>query len=266
MPNTAQPLWNQQTPGALGDSPADIPSLTFYPAEKPNGSAVIVCPGGGYGGLAAHEGEPFAQFLNTLGITSWVLKYRLGPKYKHPVMLGDVSRAIRTVRANAAEWKLDPKRIGIMGFSAGGHLASSVSVHYDDGDPQAADPIDRVSSRPDVSVLCYPVITMMDDFTHKGSQTNLLGHDAPLELKKKMSSELQVTKNTPPAFIYHRWGDGGVPVENPLQYAAALRKNGVRFELHVYDHNGHGQGFAKDDPIDGDWTQRLAHWLKNQGF
>jgi acetyl esterase/lipase len=262
---TSAPLWNQAAPGALGNEPEDIPSLTTYPAEQPTGAAVIVCPGGGYGHLAPHEGEPFAQFLAKQGITSYVLKYRLGPRYKHPVMLQDVSRAIRTVRANAVAWKLDPKRIGVMGFSAGGHLASSVSVHFDDGDSSAKDPIDRVSSRPDVSILCYPVITMMNDFTHMGSQNNLIGNDAPAELKEKMSSERQVTKNTPPAFIYHRYGDGAVPLENPLQYAAALRKAGVRCELHVYDADGHGQGFAPG-AIDADWTERLAKWLKKQGF
>lgn len=265
MAYTTQPLWTGATPGATGTDPTDIPSLTFYPAEKPNGSAVVVCPGGGYHGLAAHEGEPFALFLNTLGITSYVLKYRLAPKYKHPVMHQDVSRAIRTIRANAAAWKIDPKRIGVMGFSAGGHLASSVSVHFDGGDPQAADPIDRVSNRPDLSILCYPVITMMDDFTHKGSQQGLIGNDAPIELKRKMSSELQVNEQTPPAFLYHRFGDEGVPVENALQYASALRAHKVHCELHVYDEKGHGQGFAKD-AIDADWTVRLANWLKKQGF
>jgi len=201
-----------------------------------------------------------------MGITAFVLKYRLAPRYQNPVMLNDAARAVRTVRANAAVWNIDPKRIGIMGFSAGGHLAASLSVHYDGGSATAKDPIDRVSSRPDVSILCYPVVTMMDDFTHKGSQQGLLGAKANDELKHKMSAERQVTKNTPPAFVYHRYGDGAVPVENALQYAAALRHAGVRCEIHVYDHDGHGQGFAKNDPIDGDWTDRLGRWLKKQGF
>ena len=266
MKPTPQPLWPTKTPHALGSTPADIPTLTTYVPEKPNGAAIVVCPGGGYGGHAPHEGEPFAVWLTTLGITAYVLHYRLGPRYNHPVMIGDAARAIRTVRAAAEANKIDPKRIGIMGFSAGGHLAASASVHYDAGHSSAADPIDRVSSRPDVSILVYPVITMMDDFTHKGSQGNLLGANPSPALKEKMSSERQVTSDTPPAFIYHRYGDGAVPVENPLQYAAALRRAGVRFELHIYDHNGHGQGFATNDPIDADWTQRLAQWLKGKGF
>ncbi len=265
MNPTPQPLWKDGAPGALGKEPDDIPTLTTYLPEKPNGSAVVVCPGGGYRMLAPHEGEPFAKWFNTLGITAYLLHYRLGPKYNHPVMLQDVSRAIRTIRANAAAWKIDPKRIGVMGFSAGGHLSSSVSVHYDAGDENSADPIERVSSRPDVSILVYPWITCIGEFAHQGSISNLLGpHDSPA-MRNKMSTELHVTKDTPPAFIYHRYGDKTVPLENPFAYAAALRKAGVRFELHLYDEDGHGQGFALES-VDKDWTERLANWLKNKGF
>lgn len=265
MQPTPQPLWKDAAPGALGTEPVDIPTLTTYLPEKPNGSAVVVCPGGGYRMLAAHEGEPFALWLNTLGITAYVLHYRLGPKYYHPVMLQDVSRAIRTVRAGAAESKIDPKRIGVMGFSAGGHLSSSISVHHDGGNESSPDPIERVSSRPDLAVLVYPWITLLGEFAHEGSIKNLLGENDSPALRDKLSSEQHVTKDTPPAFIYHRYGDKTVPLENPFAYAAALRKAGVRFELHLYDEDGHGQGFALQS-IDKDWTERLANWLKKQGF
>lgn len=263
---STEPLYSTPAPGALGTAVEDIPTLTLYKPAAPTGAAMVLCPGGGYRHLAAHEDRPFAEWLAGLGIATFSLHYRLGPKYQHPAMLHDVSRAIRTVRARAAEWKIDPKRIGVMGFSAGGHLASSVSVHHDPGQPASTDPVDRVSSRPDLSVLVYPVISMLDGVTHPGSQQTLLGPSATQELKHLMSSEMHVTPETPPAFIYHRTGDGAVPVLNPLHYAAALARAGVRFELHVYDHTGHGQGFAKNDPIDSDWTDRLQHWLKRQGF
>jgi acetyl esterase/lipase len=267
MQTTAFPLWSGAAPGALGAEPADIPTLTPYlSSNNPTGACVIVFPGGGYGVLAPHEGAPFAEWLASIGVHSFVLQYRLGPKYKHPVMHMDASRAIRTVRARANEWGIDPTRIGIMGFSAGGHLASSASVHFDAGNADATDPIERVSSRPDLSILVYPVISMMDGITHKGSQLHLLGPDASDELKKKMSSELQITPNTPPAFLYHRTHDPAVPVDNPMLYAMAMRRAGVSFELHVYDKAGHGQGFAKNDPVDGDWTERLRQWLKGRSF
>src|SRR5687767_12194804 len=156
------PLWKEGAPGALGSDPKDIPTLTSFlaPKEKATGATIVVCPGGGYGGLAQHEGKDYALFLGEHGINAFVLKYRLGPGgYKHPRMLEDVSRAIRTVRARAAEWKVDPNKIGVMGSSAGGHLASTVLTHFDSGKSEATDPIDRVSSRPDLGILCYPVIT-----------------------------------------------------------------------------------------------------------
>ncbi len=259
-------LWPGDAPGALGSAGDDVPMLKPFLASKPTGAAVVVCPGGGYTHLAAHEGDPFAEWLAGKGIHAFVLKYRLSPKYKHPVMHGDVSRAMRTVRAGADKWNIDPRRIGVMGFSAGGHLASSVSVHFDAGNPAAADPVERASNRPDLSILVYPVISMIATHRHVGSQVNLLGNDASEEIRQKMSSDLQVTAQTPPAFIYHRTGDGAVPVENPLLYALALRRAGVRFELHVYDKNGHGQGFARDEPVDRDWTDRLAQWLIGQAF
>jgi acetyl esterase/lipase len=263
------PLWPQGAPGALGKEPADVPTITIYPA--PNGPAggapaIVVCPGGGYGGLAAHEAEPIAQWLNTLGVTGVVLKYRLGPRYQHPAPLDDARRALRTVRARAGEWKIDPKRVGILGFSAGGHLAATASTQFDAGDPAAADPVDRMSSRPDVSVLVYPVITMTDPHTHAGSRRNLLGGSPNTQQVEAMSAEKRVTKETPPAFIFHTADDQPVPVENAILYASALRKHGVPFELHVYETGRHGVGLATNDPILRTWPGRCADWLGKRSF
>ncbi len=265
------PLWEKGAPGALGSAEKDIPTLTIYlpEASKANGSAVVICPGGGYGGLANHEGEHYARFLNEQGIAGFVLKYRLGPSgYKHPIMLGDAARAVRLVRAKAAEWKVDAKRVGIMGSSAGGHLASTLLTHFDAGNPDAADPVDRESSRPDLGILCYPVITM-GEFTHKGSRFNLLGDAPSEEALKNLSNELQVTKKTPPCFIWHTFEDKGVPIENSLQFAEALRKAGVPFDLHIYEKGPHGLGLGtrewqpeKRHP----WTSDVVYWLKARGF
>ena len=181
----------------------DIPTLTpFLPApEKATGAAIVVCPGGGYGGLAGHEGKDYALWLNELGIAAFVLKYRLGSGgYRHPIMLNDAARAIRPVRARAAEWKLDANRIGIMGSSAGGHLASTLLTHFDAGNPNSDDPIEKVSSRPNLGILCYAVISMTNELTHGGSRNNLLGNNPDDELVKLLSNELQVTKETPPTF------------------------------------------------------------------
>ena len=264
------PLWKDGAPGAQGKEPADIPTITVYPAQiparGPRTAAIVVCPGGGYGGLAAHEAEPIAQWLNSIGVTGVVLRYRLGPKYHHPVELQDAQRAIRTVRARAAEFNVDPDRVGILGFSAGGHLAATASTQFDKGNPDATDPIDRLSSRPDVSVLVYPVITMTDPHAHAGSRRNLLGDNPPAELVEAMSAEKRVTKDTPPAFIFHTADDQPVPVENALMYAGALRRNGVPFELHVYEKGRHGVGLAKDDPVLGTWPARCADWLRTKGF
>jgi acetyl esterase/lipase len=265
-----QPLWPDGAPGAVGNEPGDIPTIEVYPAQIPTAgpktAAVVVCPGGGYGGLAAHEAEPIAKWLNTLGVTGVVLRYRLGPRYHHPVELHDAQRAIRTVRARAAEWNVDPRRVGILGFSAGGHLAATASTQFDAGDPNATDPIDRQSSRPDVSVLVYPVITFTDPHTHAGSRRNLLGDYPPKDLVESMSAERRVTKDTPPTFIFHTADDQAVPVENALMYAAALRQNHVPFELHVYEHGRHGVGLAENDPVLKSWPGRCADWLATKGF
>jgi acetyl esterase/lipase len=271
QPTNSFPLWPGGAPGALGKEDKDIPTLTPYwpdPA-KATGAAVVICPGGGYGGLAPHEGADYARFLNESGIAGFVLKYRLGSAgYRHPAMLQDAARAVRTVRARAGEWKLDPKRVGIMGSSAGGHLASTLLTHFDAGKPDAADPIERQSSRPDLGILCYAVISM-GDMGHRGSRNNLLGKDPSPELIRELSNELQVTKDTPPCFIWHTYEDSGVPVENSLQFAEALRKAGVPFDLHVYQKGPHGLGLGtrewnpeKRHP----WTRDAVFWLQAQGF
>ena len=265
------PLWPDGAPGALGKDAKDIPTLTlFLPApESATGAGMVVCPGGGYGGLAPHEGEAYAHWFNQQGIAAFVLKYRLGSSgYRHPRMLQDAARAVRMARFHAAEWKLDPKRIGIIGSSAGGHLASTLLTHFDSGQEDAADPIDRVSCRPDLGVLCYPVITM-GDLTHRGSRENLLGKEPSPELIKELSNELQVTGQTPPCFIFHTFDDGAVPVENSMEFAAALRRAGVPFELHIYEHGAHGIGLGANwqDPASmHPWTRECQRWLKERGF
>lgn len=264
----AQPLWPDDAPGAKGTQPEDVPSIQHYPAptEIANGTAIVVCPGGGYGRLASHEGHDVALWLNRLGVTAFVLKYRLGPRYHHPVMLWDVQRTIRLVRAKAAEWKVNPQRIGVMGFSAGGHLASTAATHFDDGKAQARDPIDRVSSRPDVAILCYPVITLTDPFTHAGSRKNLLGENPSQELVELLSNEKRVTAKTPPTFLFHTVDDSGVPVENSMWFAEALRKNKVPVEMHLFEHGRHGVGLAKDDPVLSVWPTLLENWLRGRGL
>lgn len=271
QPTSSFPLWPEGAPGALGKADKDIPALTPYwpdPA-KATGAAVVICPGGGYGGLANHEGEHYARFLNESGIAGFVLQYRLGSAgYRHPVMLQDAARAVRLVRTRAGEWKLDPKRIGIMGSSAGGHLASTLVTHFDAGKPDAADPIERASSRPDLGILCYAVITM-GEYTHRGSRSNLLGNDPSPELIRELSNELQVTKETPPCFIWHTYEDNAVPVENSLHFAEALRKAGVPFDLHIYQKGSHGIGLGTGDwnpEKRHPWTRDCVFWLEVQGF
>lgn len=262
-------LWPSGAPGAQGSEAVDQPSIRIYPAAAgtATGAAVLICPGGGYGALAFdHEGHQVAKWLNTIGVTGAVLKYRLGPKYHHPAPLTDAQRGLRYLRANAASLGLDPARIGVMGFSAGGHLASTLSTHYDAGQPDAADPIDRVSCRPDFSILCYPVISIMSDFGHKGSLRNLLGDNPDPELVKSLSNETQVTKDTPRTFIFHTAEDPGVPVMNALVYYQALVKNGIKAELHIYQNGPHGVGLAPGDPVLFTWKERLHDWLRTNGF
>ena len=268
---TVTPLWSTAAPGALGTAPRDIPTLTAYlpAADQATGAAMVICPGGAYAGLSSHEGEGYAKWLTENGVAAFVLKYRLGSSgYRHPVMLQDAARALRTVRANAEKWHLNPQKIGIMGSSAGGHLASTLLTHFAAGNPAADDPIDRVSSRPDLGILCYAVITMGPN-THQGSKNNLLGNNPPPELSELLSNEKQVTKDTPPVFIWHTWEDRGVKVENSLDFARALRQNNVPFDLHIYQKGAHGMGLGggrQKPDIRHPWTQDCLYWLRVQGF
>jgi acetyl esterase/lipase len=264
------PLWPGGAPGALGTAEPDIPTLTaFLPSpEKATGAAIVICPGGGYGGLAPHEGAGYAEWLADNGIAGIVLKYRLGSKgYRHPAMLNDATRAVRLTRSKASEWKIDPKRVGIMGSSAGGHLASTLLTHFDAGKTDDADPIERLSSRPDLGILCYAVITM-GPFTHGGSKKNLLGENPTPELVELLSNEKQVTKDTPPTFLWHTYEDTAVKIENSLDFAAALRKAGVPFDLHIYQKGGHGIGLGggRAGGTIHPWAADCLYWLKVQGF
>lgn len=263
-------LWTGDAPGSLGKAPKDVPTLTrFVPQGKASGASVVICPGGGYGMLADHEGSHYALWLNEQGIAAFVLKYRLAPDgYRHPAMMHDVQRAIRMVRAHAKEWRLDPSRVGVMGSSAGGHLAATALTHFDAGNPGATDPIERVSSRPDLGILIYPVVTMGAD-THAGSRDNLLGPNPDPTLVEFLSNEKQVTANTAPTFIFHGYDDAAVKVENSMQFAAALRRNRVPFALHIEPKSPHGIGLgsAEWDPSKrAPWTSECARWLKEQGF
>ena len=260
-------LWAEAAPGAIGQEPADVPTITPYlpPRERATGAAIIVCPGGGYQQLSDHEGRPVAEWLNTLGIAAFVLKSRIAPRYHHPAPMLDAQRALRLVRGRAAEWSLDPRRIGILGFSAGGHLASTAATHFDSGKADAADPIERVSSRPDLVILIYPVITMREQ-THAGSKRNLLGAQPDPQLVALMSNDEQVTKETPPAFLIHTVNDAAVPVENSLLFAAALRRAGVPYEMHLYERGPHGFGLAPNDAVLSGWPARCADWLRLHGF
>jgi acetyl esterase/lipase len=264
---TELPLWSGPVPLATGTGAEDTPALTVYqPAPgTATGAAFVVLPGGGYRGRAAHEGEPVARWLASVGVTAFVARYRVSP-YRHPAPLTDALRAIRYVRAHGKEWSLDG-RVGILGFSAGGHLASTAATQFTAGDPGATDPIQRVSSRPDLAILIYPVITFTDEpVVHKGSRTNLLGADATPEQTKAMSSELRVTSQTPSVFLVHTTGDTGVPPENSLLFVQALRKAGVDLELHLYEGGRHGFGLGeKEGPI-GTWPILAGLWLHKHGF
>jgi acetyl esterase/lipase len=262
-------LWPGGAPGALGQDDRDKPALTVYMPSNTTGpmTAVIIAPGGSYARLAMnHEGRQPANYFNALGIAAFVLHYRLGPQYHHPIELGDAQRAIRLVRARAAEWHIAPDRIGILGFSAGGHLASSASTHFDAGKPDAADAIDRVSSRPDFAVLGYPVISLIEPFTHQGSKRNLLGDHPDDALARSLSSETQVTERTPPTFIYHTNADSVVPVENAVAYFLALRKAGVPAEMHVFKDGAHGSGLGGQNAALAEWPRLLTNWLRGSGL
>ena len=264
------PLWPGGAPDALGSSTNDIPTLTPYLPDGTNGSgaAMVICPGGAYARLAPHEGNDYALWLNQHGVACFVLKYRLGSSgYRHPVMLNDAARAVRWVRAHAEEFKVDAHRVGIMGSSAGGHLAATLVTHFDSGKAKDSDPVERESSRPDLGILCYAVITMGPE-THGGSKENLLGKNPSPALEKLLSNELQVTTNTPPCFLWTTFEDKAVPMENTLMFAEALRKNRVPFDLHVYQKGRHGLGLNDKAPFANPhpWANDCLFWLKVQGF
>ena len=244
-------LWPDGAPGAVGKDDADVPTVTIYlPApSQATGAGIVVCPGGGYSRLAVdHEGHQVARLLTSRGVAAFILKYRLGPRYHHPAMQQDVLQAIRYARWNAAEFNVRTDRIGVMGFSAGGHLASTAATLFDGGAATARAPIDRVSSRPDFAVLVYPVIVMGESITHQGSQTNLLGDRPSADLIAKLSTDKQVTARTPPTFLFHTNEDTGVLPENSVRFYLALRTAGVPAELHIFQKGEHGVGLAPADP------------------
>jgi len=262
-------LWEPAAPGALGNEDQDIPTLAVYLPVDPSRTrtAVIVAPGGSYGMLASnHEGRQVANWFNALGVTAFVLKYRLGPRYHHPTELGDAQRAMRLVRSRAGEFGYATDRIGIIGFSAGGHLASTLGTHFDGGNPMAADPVDRTSCRPDFLILGYPVISMSAPYTHDWSKHNLLGDNASPQLREQLSNELHVTGQTPPTFLLSTTEDTVVPVENTVAFYMALHKAGVPAEMHVFEKGPHGVGLDLGDPVLGLWPTLLANWLRGRGL
>jgi acetyl esterase/lipase len=264
-------LWPDGAPEAKGQEDKDQPFVYVWPAEKEkaNGAAFVVCPGGGYGGLAAdHEGVQVAKWFNGQGVTAFVLHYRLGSQgYHYPVQLMDVQRAIRHVRANAAQYGIDPQRIGVIGFSAGGHLSSMAATLFDEKpEGMTNDAVDQVSARPDVAAPTYPVISMIDEFAHSGSRKNLLGPNDSDELARQVSTHLRVTPQTPPTFLFQTDEDIVVPAENAVSFYLACRKNGVPAELHCYQPGPHGVGLYLGDPVLGTWSGHLRDWLRNQGF
>jgi acetyl esterase/lipase len=258
-------LWPEGAPGAKGETPHDKPTLIIYlpEKEKATGTGIVVCPGGGYGGLAmGHEGHDIGKWLNSLGIAAFICDYRhSGKGYKHPAPLDDAQRAIRTARARATEFNIKPNRIGVLGFSAGGHLASTAATHFEAERPDEKDTIQKQSSRPDFAVLCYPVIVFDADYTHKGSQHNLIGQDAAPDLVQSLSNEKQVTANTPPTFLWHTTEDKVVPPENSVQFYLACVKHKVRAELHIYEKGQHGIGLGTKHPGADQWPKQFELWL-----
>jgi len=262
-------LWPDGAPGAKGARVADRPALFLYPApaDRATGAGVVVCPGGGYAMLATgHEGRAVAEWLNDLGVSAFVLRYRHGPRYRHPWPLRDAQRAVRMVRAHAEGWRVDPERLGVLGFSAGGHLASTVGTHPEPGDSAAADTLARFSARPSFLTLVYPVISLVEPYAHAGSRRMLLGPDPDSALVRRLSSETQVTADTPPTFLVHTGQDETVPAENSVAFYRALRAAGVPAELHLYEEGTHGFGLAPTDPVLSSWTDRWADWARERGL
>ncbi len=263
------PLWPDKVPGKLESDEKEWPTLTLYllPEGVGNGSAVVICPGGGYGHLAMdHEGHQVGRWLNSIGVAGIILQYRHAPDYHHPIPMQDALRAMRTVRHRSAEWKIDPKKIGIIGFSAGGHLASTVGTHFDEGDKNSEDPIETVSSRPDFMILGYPVITFGNDYHHGGSMRNLIGENPDPSLIEYYSNHLQISPYTPPTFLVHSSDDKVVPVENSLMFFKELSRLSVPAEMHIYQYGGHGFGLGPKDPVLNSWTKRCEDWMRYLGF
>jgi acetyl esterase/lipase len=265
-------LWPNGAPGAKGTADGDKPSLTIYlpEKEKTTGAAVVIFPGGGYGHLAVdHEGHQIAQWLNSIGVAGFIVKYRhrnSGAGYGHPAPIQDAQRAIRMVRSRAKEWGVDPGRIGIIGFSAGGHLASTAGTHFNTRYSEPVDEIDRSSCRPDFMILMYPVISFTEWYTHKGSRDNLLGRNPDKDLVESFSNEKQVTPETPPTFLVHADDDKVVPAENSVAFYLALRKAGVPAEMHIYEKGGHGFGPGIGKGACSSWMARCADWMKGRGL
>jgi acetyl esterase/lipase len=267
-------LWGDKIPGPVSADPKNVPTLTIQLAPKAtaNGAAVVICPGGGYSGRATdHEGKQIAEWLNKRGVSAFILKYRtvneskIAPPLAPGPML-DVQRAIRTVRAGAKKYGVDPTRIGVWGFSAGGHVASTAATHFDDGKADSADPIEKVSCRPDFAILAYAVITMTDK-THGGSRNNLLGPKPDEKLLEFYSNEKHVTAKTPPTFLFHTVEDGAVPIANSRMFRDACLKAGVPVKLVEYQKGQHGVGLgAKTGLPLKEWPNELEKWLKSSGF
>jgi len=271
-PHEVKLLWPDGAPGAKGIADGDKPSITIYLPEKDkaNGAAVVIFPGGGYGHLAMdHEGHQIAEWLNSFGVAGFIVKYRhsrSGAGYRHPAPLQDAQRAIRTVRSGAKQWNIDPDRIGIIGFSAGGHLASSLGTHFNNRYSEAKDEIDRASCRPDFMILMYPVISFTEPFTHKGSRRNLLGDNPDPELVENLSNEKQVTAETPPTFIVFGNDDKVVPVENGVAFYMGLKKAKVPAEMHIYEKGRHGFGLGVGAGPVSSWPLRCTEWMRGRGL
>jgi len=261
-------LWAGGAPKAVGKTPEDTPTLTvFLPEKNTTKTGVVIAPGGGYAHLAMqHEGEDVARWLNTHGVAAFVLKYRLGPVYHHPIELGDAQRALRMVRMNAKEYGIAPDHIGIWGFSAGGHLAATAGTHYDAGIADSPDPIEREKCRPDFLILAYPVITLLEPNVHGSSRKYLLGDDATQSVLANLSDETQVTKDTPPTFLFATTDDGVVPVMNSVAFYTALVKNDVPAEMHLFQHGNHGVGLALGNPQLNVWPELLIKWMRERGL
>lgn len=263
------PLWDESAPQSAGSEPKDVPTAIVYlPESGKAAGAIVILPGGGYGALAIdHEGHQIARWANEMGMAGVIVSYRhRGRGYGHPVPMLDAQRAIRLTRSKAKEWNIDPHRVGVLGFSAGGHLATTVLTKFDSGAEEAVDPVDRESCRPDFGVVCYAVIALGEPFTHKGSQRNLLGKAPDDELVRLMSNEKQVRSATPPCFVWHTAEDRVVPAENSLRFYSALVENGVSAELHVFPEGRHGIGLGKTIEGANQWPQLCRRWLERNAF